>query len=86
MQRKELPGKAPGKDWFQVATVRDFQQGKRAKPVILANNQAIIVWLIDGAVYCTDANSTAFQFPIVDGKISSGGCNALDRHSPWCFR
>jgi nitrite reductase/ring-hydroxylating ferredoxin subunit len=108
-QRKSLPGKSPGKDWFQVATMRDFEQGKITKPVILANNQvapatrsrvllhlltlpttcscpkshkvtpyvpvsvmqAIIVWLIAGELFCSDANSTAFQFPLVDGKISS---------------
>ena len=56
-----------------MATLQNFEQGKQAKPVILANNQAIIVWRIDGALYCTDANSTAFQYPIVDGKISSRG-------------
>ena len=63
-----------------MASQRDFEQGKQAKPVILANNQAVIVWLIDGAVYCTDANSTAFQFPLVDGKISSrrSRCSSLD--------
>ena len=107
-QRRSLPGKSPGKDWFQVATVRDFEQGRITKPVILANNQvllatrfcvlllllslagpcscprreltsceiviviqAIIVWLIDGELFCSDANSTAFQFPLVDGKVSS---------------
>ena len=51
MQRKSLPGKSPGKDWFQVATMRDFEQGKRAKPMILANNQVRLATCI-GMVLC----------------------------------
>ena len=55
--------------------------------MIVGSIQAIIVWLVDGELYCSDANSTAFQFPLVDGKISSraGTCLLLTNHKSQVF-
>lgn len=37
--------------------------------MILANNQAIVLYKINGALYCSDANSTAFKFPLSNAEI-----------------
>jgi len=29
-----------------------------------------MLWLVDGAVYCTDATSTAFSFPLIDAELT----------------
>ena len=53
------------------------QDGKMIKSVIMpGNKQAIVVYrLPDGRVYCSDANSTAFEFPLSNAKvITEGAC------------
>ena len=54
--------------WIEVATMELFA-GKTAKPVILATGKAIMLFLHGGKVYCTDASSTAFQYPLADAKV-----------------
>lgn len=45
------------------------------KSVIMpGNKQAIVVYrLPDGRVYCSDANSTAFEFPLSNAKVIAEG-------------
>lgn len=45
------------------------------KSVIMpGNKQAICVYrLPDGRVYCSDANSTAFEFPLSNAKVITDG-------------
>ncbi len=57
---------------------RVVQDGKMIKSVIMpGNKQAIVVYrLPDGRVYCSDANSTAFEFPLSNAKvITEGACS-----------
>lgn len=30
----------------------------------------LVLWYIDDVAYCSDAKSTAYQFPLMDGKIT----------------
>jgi hypothetical protein len=52
-----------------------MQDGKMIKSVIMpGNKQAIVVYrLPDGRVYCSDANSTAFEFPLSNAKVITDG-------------
>lgn len=63
--------KGPGGGWYNVADASEFQDGKMIKSVIMpGNKQAICVYrLPDGRVYCSDANSTAFEFPLSNAKV-----------------
>ncbi|KAK9843710.1 hypothetical protein WJX81_003262 [Elliptochloris bilobata] len=57
-------------DWIKVATLSDFPAGGRPTlPVILKDKSAIVLYRVDDDVYCSDANSTAFKFPLVDAKL-----------------
>lgn len=44
---------------------------KPIKPVILANNQAICLYKVDDRVYCTDAASPAYKYPLADANLLS---------------
>ena len=46
------------------------QADRPTKPLFLDNGTAIMLYrALDGNVYCTNANSTAFQFPLTSAKI-----------------
>jgi len=38
-------------------------------PVILAGGRTALLWLVDGALYCTSASGTALGFPLVDAEL-----------------
>ena len=42
---------------------------KPIKPIILKTGKAIVLYKVGDAVYCSDANSTAWQYPMVDATI-----------------
>ena len=42
---------------------------KPTLPKILRDNTAIVLYNVSGEVYCSDANSTAFKFPLIDANI-----------------
>ena len=42
---------------------------KPQKPIILANGTAIMIWLAAGKVFCTAANGTAFEYPLIDAEL-----------------
>lgn len=69
--QKRVGGKAEklSDEWYSVARMSDFKDGKQTHPVILANNQAIVLYNVGGKLYCSDANSTAFKFPLVNAEI-----------------
>lgn len=46
-----------------------MQEGKQTLPKILRDNSAIVLYRVDDEVYCSDANSTAFKFPLIDANI-----------------
>ena len=57
--------------WFQVPDV-SFEStfvSKPIKAVILDTGKAICLFKVDSAVYCSDANSTAYQYPLADASI-----------------
>eukprot|EP00193_Tetraselmis_chui_P011197 CAMPEP_0177770868 /NCGR_PEP_ID=MMETSP0491_2-20121128/11203_1 /TAXON_ID=63592 /ORGANISM="Tetraselmis chuii, Strain PLY429" /LENGTH=199 /DNA_ID=CAMNT_0019288209 /DNA_START=83 /DNA_END=682 /DNA_ORIENTATION=- len=55
--------------WLDVGvTTADFVS-KSTKPVVLANGDAIVVYKVGDKYYCSDANSTAFRYPMVDAKV-----------------
>ena len=68
-QKKAVKLEKLSDEWYGVAKLSDFKEGKQTHPVILANNQAIVLYNIDGALFCSDANSTAFKFPLVNAEI-----------------
>lgn len=47
-----------------------LQNGKQTRAVILPDNSAIVLYrTTDDEVYCSDANSTAYKFPMIDANI-----------------
>ena len=47
-----------------------MQNGKQTRAVILPDNTAIVLYrTLDDEVYCSDANSTAYKFPMIDANV-----------------
>lgn len=57
--------------WFQVpdVSVKNTFVSKPIKAVILESGRAICLFKVDSTIYCTDANSTAFKYPLADASI-----------------
>lgn len=71
---KQKAGGPPGfpEDWVDLrTTVNDFTVGKQTKPLILANGKSIMLYKHDNKVWCSDAASTAYQYPLTDAKVWS---------------
>jgi nitrite reductase/ring-hydroxylating ferredoxin subunit len=63
--------KPAGKNWIEVGNVSADFQTKPIKPLVLANGNFILVkW--EDLVFCADCNSTAYQYPLIDGEIFFG--------------
>lgn len=45
------------------------QDGKYTLPKILRDNSAIVLYQVGSEIYCSDANSTAFKFPLIDANV-----------------
>ena len=57
-----------------------MQNGKQTRAVILPDNSAIVLYRTqDDEVYCSDANSTAYKFPMIDANVIE---SELLRHTP----
>ncbi|KAK9915717.1 hypothetical protein WJX75_003085 [Coccomyxa subellipsoidea] len=56
-------------EWVPVAMVSEFKDGKDTLPKILRDNSAIVLYQVGSEIYCSDANSTAFKFPLIDANI-----------------
>jgi len=47
-----------------------MQSGKQTRAVILPDNSAIVLYrTTDDEVYCSDAQSTAYKFPMIDANV-----------------
>ena len=47
-----------------------LQNGKQTRAVILPDNSAIVLYrTTNDEVYCSDANSTAYKFPMIDANV-----------------
>jgi hypothetical protein len=44
-------------------------QAKQRVPVILANGLQLLLWRLEGELFCTAVNSTAFQYPLLDAEV-----------------
>lgn len=53
----------------ETAEVVGAQDGKDTLPKILRDNSAIVLYQVGSEIYCSDANSTAFKFPLIDANI-----------------
>lgn len=47
----------------------DIPIGKNTKPIELATGKTLMLYKFDGMLYISDANSTAYQYPMVDAKV-----------------
>ena len=63
--------KPAGKNWIEVGNLAaDFKE-KPIKPLVLANGNFVLVkW--EDLVFCADCNSTAYQYPLIDGELFFG--------------
>ncbi|PSC71881.1 Rieske (2Fe-2S) region [Micractinium conductrix] len=64
-------GSGLGGDWIEMPGV-DTETTFLSKPIkalILATGRAVCLYKVDGQVYATDANSTAYQYPLADANI-----------------
>ncbi|CAL5218956.1 g709 [Coccomyxa viridis] len=56
--------------WLRVGKLTDFKNGKQTRAVILPDNSAIVLYRTqEDEVYCSDANSTAYKFPMIDANV-----------------
>lgn len=53
------------KGYVQVAEIADFEDRK----AVTASGKELMLFKVDDAIFCTDALSTAYKFPLVDAKI-----------------
>lgn len=49
-------------------------QGKQIKAVEVKGKTILALYNVNGSIYCSDANSTAYQFPLTNGKILQSKC------------
>lgn len=49
-----------------------LQNDRPTRAVTLKDKSVVMLYNIDGEVYCSDANSTAFQYPLTHAKIVPG--------------
>ena len=52
-----------------VADVPAATQTKPRVPVILANGLQLLLWKLEGELFCSAVNSTAFQYPLLDAEL-----------------
>jgi nitrite reductase/ring-hydroxylating ferredoxin subunit len=59
--------------WFAVPDVDAVASfvSKPIKPVILATGRAIMLYKVGETVYCSDAASTAYSYPLADANLLS---------------
>lgn len=57
--------------WFEVPDVDATTSfiSKPIKPVILATGRAICLYKVGETIYCSDANSTAYKYPLADANL-----------------
>ncbi|GLC36121.1 hypothetical protein PLESTB_001378500 [Pleodorina starrii] len=82
--RKEVPVAAvtgpvdPERDlskgnWFQLANISDFAGDKKRKICELkGSKKTVVLHMFKDTLYAMDAFSTAYQYPLIDGKLEDG--------------
>lgn len=61
-------------DWIDLKLkVNDIPIGKNTKPVELATGRTLMLYKFENMVFISDANSTAYQFPMTDAKVYREG-------------
>ena len=65
------PSSGLSDDWICIpdVDVKESFLSKPIKAVILASGKAICLFKVRDTIYCTDANSTAFKYPLTDAAI-----------------
>ena len=59
-----------------------MQDDRPTRAVVLKDKSVVMLYNVDGEVYCSDANSTAFKFPLTHAKIVKG--KLQDVHAMVC--
>lgn len=59
----------PTDGWQQLCQVSDFTPSKPSKAVELPGGKILVVYRHNGISYCSNAQSTAFKYPLVDGRV-----------------
>ena len=70
---------------FRIEVLHLMQKDRPTKAVVLKDKSVVMLYNVDGDVYCSDANSTAFQYPLTHAKIVKGmSCAGIA--SPWLLQ
>lgn len=59
-------------NWISVGSLAEFPEDRATRAVVLKDKSVVMLYNVDGDVYCSDANSTAFKFPLTHAKIVKG--------------
>lgn len=69
----------PSKDltkgnWFTLANVADFGGDNKPRKLVelKGSKKLVVLHSYKGTIYAMDAYSTAYQYPLLDGKLSDG--------------
>lgn len=61
-------------DWIDLKTrANDVAIGRNTKPIELATGRTLMLYKFENMVFISDANSTAYQFPMTDAKVYREG-------------
>ncbi|KAI8111575.1 hypothetical protein M9435_004075 [Picochlorum sp. BPE23] len=71
IEEKTQTSEGASDGWFKVPDVsfKSTFLSKPIKAVILESGRAICLYKVNDTIYCTDANSTAFKYPLADASI-----------------
>ena len=59
------------KGWTRIADLSEIPTARRTLPVEVSSVLSVMLYLTpSGRLFCTDANSTAFKFPLTDAIIA----------------
>ena len=61
-------------DWIDLRVkANDVPIGKNTKPIELATGRTLMLYKFENMVFISDANSTAYQFPMTDARVYREG-------------
>eukprot|EP00210_Caulerpa_lentillifera_P007739 g7385.t1 len=58
--------------WIELANAAEFKESRPTLPVITDKGIAVVIYKYRDDYFCSDANSTAYQFPLNNAKIFDG--------------
>ncbi|KAG2494727.1 hypothetical protein HYH03_007241 [Edaphochlamys debaryana] len=59
-------------NWFELATTADFAEKPNKLVELKGNKKMYVMHQFEGQIYAMDAYSTAYQYPLLDGKVEKG--------------